>query len=412
MRSKRLTALRVDKQREAGLYPDGEGLYLQVTTGADEAPRKSWLFRFHMRGRRERRMGLGSVADVTLQQAREKASEARKLCQSGVDPIEARKAKRAASALAGAKSMTFDQCAKAYATSHRAGWRNAKHAAQWTSTLDSYASPVFGKLPVQEIDIGLVMKALEPIWTKKPETASRVRGRIEAVLNWARVRGYRTGENPAQWRGHLDHLLPARSKLRKVKHHAALPYGEIGAFMLTLREHDAIAARALEFAILTAARTSETIRARRSEIDFNNKIWTIPAARMKSNREHRVPLTDAALAILTKMSSVRQNEFVFRGERGPALSSTAFLVLLRRVGRDDVTAHGFRSTFRTWAAECTNFPREVVEAALAHVVSDKVEAAYQRGDFFEKRRRLMDAWAAYCDQPSSVGEVVPFKRQS
>jgi integrase len=412
MRSKRLTALRVDKQREAGLYPDGDGLYLQVTKGADGEPRKSWLFRFRMQGHRERRMGLGSVADVTLQQAREKASDARKLYQNGVDPIEARKAKRAASALAGAKSMTFDQCAKAYATSHRAGWRNAKHAAQWTSTLDTYASPVFGKLPVQEIDIGLVMKALEQIWTKKPETASRVRGRIEAVLNWARVRGYRTGENPAQWRGHLDQLLPARSKLRKVKHHAALPYGDIGAFMLTLREHETIAARALEFAILTAARTSETIRARRSEIDLNNKIWTIPAARMKSNREHRVPLTDAALAILPKISSVRQNDFVFPGERGPALSSTAFLVLLRRVGRDDVTPHGFRSTFRTWAAECTNFPREVVEAALAHVVSDKVEAAYQRGDLFEKRRRLMDDWAAYCDQAPSAGEVVPFKRQS
>jgi integrase len=412
MRSKRLTALRVEKQREPGLYPDGDGLYLQVTAGADDEPRKSWLFRFRMQGRRERRMGLGSVADVTLQEARERAGEERKLCKAGIDPIEARKAERAKVALADARSMTFDQCRDAYIKSHSAGWRSKKHADQWTNTLSAYVSPVFGKLPVQEIDTTLVMKALGAIWGTKPETASRVRGRIEAILDWAKVSGYRSGENPARWRGHLAKLLPARAKVRKVEHYAALPYREIGAFMSAVRERETIAARALEFTILTAVRTGETIRARWSEIDFDNKIWTIPAARVKSNREHRLPLTDAALAILTKMSAIRQNEFIFPGERGPALSSTAFLVLLRRMERGELTAHGFRSSFRTWAAEMTSFPREVVEAALAHVVGDKVEAAYQRGDLFEKRRKLMDAWAAYCDQPSSTGDVVPFKRQS
>jgi integrase len=409
--------MRVEKQRKPGLYPDGGGLYLQITTGADGKPRRSWLFRFQLRGRRERRMGLGAYPNVSLQEAREGASKARKLRQSGVDPIEARKRERAAAALAEAKSMTFEACAKAYITSHRAGWRNAKHAWQWRMTFEGTkkqppVTAAINDLSVSAIDTGLVLKVLEGIWTELPETASRVRGRIEAVLDWARVRGYRTGENPARWRGHLDHLLPARSKVRKVKHLAALPYGEIGAFMQRLREREAIAARAFEFAILTAARTGEVIGARWTEVDFNNKVWTIPEERMKANREHRVPLSDATLSILEKMSAIRQNAFIFPGFRRAALSNMAFLMLLRRMGRDDLTAHGFRSTFRTWAAELTGFPREVVEAALAHVISDKVEAAYQRGDLFEKRRKLMDAWSAYCDQPPSTGDVVPFKRQS
>jgi integrase len=405
----RLTALRVEKQRKPGLYPDGNGVYLQVTLGADGAPRKSWLFRFRMQGCRERRMGLGAFPDVSLQQARDNASSARKLCKDGIDPVEARKAERAKARLADARSMTFNQCVKAYITAHRAGWRNVKHAAQWISTLETYASPIFGTLPVQAIDVGLVTKALELIWTTKPETASRVRGRIEAVLDWAKVRGHRAGENPARWRGHLDHLLPARTKVRKIEHHAALPYREIGAFMPALREREALAARALEFAILTAARTSEVINARWDEIDLQAKVWTVPAERMKAGREHRVPLSDAAVGIVKGMRELRQNDHIFPGERREALSNMAFLMLLRRMDHADLTAHGFRSTFRTWAAECTRHPRQLAEAALAHVVGHVTEQAYQRGDMFEKRRKLMDAWAAFCSKPARTGAVIDLK---
>jgi integrase len=405
----RLTALRVEKQTKPGLYPDGNGVYLQVTRGADGLPRKSWLFRFRMQWRRERRMGLGAFPDVSLQQARDKASTARKLCNDGIDPVEARKASRAKAKLADARSMTFNQCAKAYITAHRAGWRNIKHAAQWNTTLETYASPIFGTLPVHAIDVGLVTKALEPIWSTKPETASRVRGRIEAVLDWAKVRGYRTGENPARWRGHLDHLLPARTKVRKVEHHAALSYREIGAFIAALREREALAARALEFAILTAARTSEVINARWDEIDLQAKVWTVPADRMKAGRVHRVPLSDSAVGILERMQLVRQNEYIFPGERRASMSNMAFLMLMRRMDHPDLTAHGFRSTFRTWAAECTRYPREIAEAALAHVVGHATEQAYQRGDMFEKRRKVMDAWAAYCSKPARLSTVIDLK---
>ena len=241
------------------------------------------------------------------------------------------------------------------------------------------------------------------------ETASRLRGRIEAILNWAKVRGLRTGENPARWRGHLDHLLPARNKVRKVEHHAALPYEQVGAFMVQLRERDGIAARALEFAILTAARTNEVIGARWDEIDFAAKVWTVPESRMKAGREHRVPLSDAALTILQAMRSLRQDQYVFAGDRRSILSNMALLMTLRRMGRADVTTHGFRSTFRTWAAERTGFPREVVEAALAHATGNKVEAAYQRGDMFEKRRRLMHAWGQFCADAPGAGKIVPLR---
>jgi len=286
---------------------------------------------------------------------------------------------------------------------------NAKHRQQWKSTLNTYCSPVFGKVSVQAIDVALVTKVLEPIWATKPETASRLRGRIEAILDWAKVRSLRTGENPARWRGHLDHLLPAPNKVRKVKHHAALPYEQVGALMIQLRECDGIAARALEFAILTAARTNEVIGTRWDEIDFAAKVWTVPESRMKAYREHRVPLSDAALAILQAMRSLRQNEYVFAGDRRSVLSNMALLMTLRRMGRGDVTAHGFRSTFRTWAAERTGFPREVVEAALAHAIGNKVEAAYQRGDMFEKRRRLMHAWGQFCVDVLSAGKIVPLR---
>jgi integrase len=276
--------------------------------------------------------------------------------------------------------------------------------------LQTYASPVFGRLPVSAVDTGMVMRVLKPIWSSKNETAHRVRGRVEAVLSWSKVHGYRSGENPAQWRHHLDHLLPARGRVHKVEHHAALPYKQLPDFMRDLRECDGIAATALEFTILCATRTSETLNAAWSEFDLDNRLWTIPAGRMKGGREHRVPLCDRAIAIVQQMQTATRSDYVFPGaRRGRPLSNMAMLTTLRRMGRGDLTAHGFRSTFRTWAGECTSYQREVIEAALAHANGDKVEAAYMRGDLFDKRRRLMDAWAAYCDSHATTGNVVALR---
>jgi integrase len=349
-----------------------------------------------------REMGLGPLALYGLADARAKALDARRLRHEGIDPIEHRRAEKAARALSDAKGITFKHCAESYIGSHRAGWRNNKHADQWKATIATYAEPIIGALPVQSIDTALVLKVIEPIWTAKAETASRLRGRLENILDWAKVRGYRDGENPARWRGHLDKLLPARGKVSKVEHHAALPYTELPAFMAKLRTREATAARALEFAILTGARTGEVIGARLDEINERENVWTVPADRMKAGKEHRVPLAVRALGIVNGIDrqSDEQSDagaFVFAGEKPTKpLSNMALLMLLRRMGRDDLTAHGFRSTFRTWAAERTNFPREVIEAALAHTIGNKVEAAYQRGDMFEKRRRLMEAWAQFC----------------
>jgi integrase len=391
------------------MYADGGGLYLQVTEGG-----ASWIYRY-MLNKRAREMGLGPLALYGLSEARGLAQDARRLRHQGIDPIEARQAAKAQIRLDAAKAMTFQQCADRYIAAHRPGWRNGKHAGQWQATLTTYAGPVFGKLPVQAIDTALVLKVLEPIWTEKPETAGRVRGRIERVLDWAKVRGYRIGENPARWRGHLDHLLPARSRVRKVEHHAALAYAELPSFLAALRAQEGIAARALEFAILTAARTGEVIGARWSEVDLLDKIWTVPSERMKAHREHRVPLSTRALAILEEMQPHRHADhgFLFPGgKNGKPLSNMAFLMLLRRMGRGDLTAHGFRATFKTWASERTSFQNEVVEAALAHVTGSKVEQAYQRGDLFEKRRRLMQQWEMFCTTaPTERGKVVPMQGQ-
>lgn len=408
----RLTALAVSRAKTKGLYADGNGLYLQVSAVGT----KSWVFRYRMHGRKTPRdMGLGSLADVGLADAREKARDARKLITAGIDPIDAKRASRAAVALERANVATFEDAAKAYIEAHSHAWRNPKHRDQWPNTLRDYAYLVMGKLPVARIEVGHVLKVLEPIWTKKPETASRVRGRIEAVLDWAKARGYRTGENPARWRGHLENLLPRRAKVRKVEHHPALPYAEIGAFMADLRKQDGVAALALEFLILTAARTSEVSGARWSEIDLDKAVWTVHADRIKAGREHRVPLSAPALAILKKLHKTRDGEFVFPGGRkGKPLSANALLALLKRMDRTDVTAHGFRSTFRDWCAEQTNYPRDVAEAALAHAVGDKVEAAYRRGDLFEKRALLMRDWAAYCGtvpKTDKTATVVPMRRK-
>ena len=400
----RLSSLTVKHARKPGMLADGNGLYLQVT----RANARSWIFRYYRNGK-SREMGLGSLNAVSLADARLKAAACRGLLADGIDPIAARDAERTQRALEDARAITFDQCAEAFITAHSAAWKNQKHVAQWKATLRTYVSPVFGSLPVQVVDVALVMKVLEPIWTTKPETAARIRGRIESVLNWAKARGYRTGENPALWKGHLSNLLPAHSKIAKVKHHAALPYDQTSQFIDALRRQDGIASLALEFAILTAARTGEIIGARWAEIDLEAKVWTVPASRMKNGREHRVPLSVEALAVLTKVSQGEPEEFVFAGRKKRPLSNMAFLMLLRRMGHDKLTGHGFRSTFRDWAAERTNFQAEIAEAALGHVVGNKVEAAYRRGDFFEKRRRLMEAWAQFATTAPSDAVVVSLR---
>ena len=385
----KLNALTVGRTIEPGMYGDGGGLWLQVTG----AGAKSWIFRFTLRGR-PREMGLGPLHTISLAEARLRVAECRRLCHDGVDPIEARRARRARAALEAAKGMTFKDCAERLIASHEAAWKNEKHRAQWRSTLATYVHPTCGELSVAAVDTGLVLKVLEPIWTTKPETAGRVRGRIEAVLDWAKARGYREGENPARWRGHLDKLLPKRPKLQR-GHLAAMPFRDVPAFVAELRQRDGVVALALELTILTASRSGEVLGSRWNEIDREAAVWTIPAERMKSGREHRVPLTGRALEILDTVDRIRNGEFLFPGQRSRPLSPTAMDAMLRRMTTTNATVHGFRSSFRDWAGERTTFPREVAEAALAHLVGDETERAYRRGDALEKRRELMTAWAAY-----------------
>lgn len=402
----RLSTRTVESKKDPGYYGDGGGLYLQVSPSGT----KSWLFRY-MLDRRAREMGLGPLHAVSLAEARRKAAECRRKLADYIDPIAARNSLQASARANSARSITFKECAAAFIKAHRAGWKNEKHADQWTNTLETYCGPVIGALPVQAVDTGLALKVLEPIWTDKPETATRLRARMERVLDWATVRGYRTGENPARWRGHLDKLLPALKKKLRVQHHPALPYVEIAAFISKLRNQEGIAARALEFTILTAARTGEVIGAQWDEFDLKNGLWTIPAARMKAHREHRVPLSPQALEILRAQRKERRGDYVFPGgnENAP-LSNMAMLELLKRMELTDMTVHGFRSTFRDWASERTNYPREVCEMALAHVVSDQTEAAYRRGDLFEKRRRIMQDWAKFCEQPRREAKVIQLRK--
>jgi len=405
-RINRLTAVSARTQAKPGYHADGAGLYLQVQPSGS----KSWVFCF-MRNGKSREMGLGKMTEVSLQQAREKAAQCRQQLREGLDPIDARDAILRAQEVTDARGMTFAECAEAYITAHRVSWRNPKHAEQWTATIDTYTRPVFGALPVQVVDTTLVMKVLDPLWGTKTETASRLRGRIENILDWATVRKFRTGENPARWRGHLDKLLPKRSKVQRVKHHAALPYADVGAFLKALRERQGVAPKALEFIILTACRAGEALgspgreagkgamrAATWSEIDFGAKVWTIPPERMKAAREHRVPLSDAALRVLKALKAEKQNDYVFPGWKTdtPLTIAAPLLLLQTDMGYASLTVHGFRSSFRDWAAEQTNFPREIAEAALAHTLRDKTEAAYQRGDLLERRREMMQAWAAYC----------------
>lgn len=404
----KLTAARVGKLSKPGRYGDGAGLYLAISHWKT----KSWCLRYQLGGR-ERFMGLGSTADVSLAEAREKARAARRMLIDGDDPIDARQAKKQAIASEIAKRVTFKEAAQKYIDSHKAGWRNEKHAAQWPSTLKTYAYPIIGNLHVAAIETGHVIRILEPIWATKTDTAAKLRGRIEAVLDWAKARHFRSGDNPARWKSHLENLLPAKSKVRKVRHQPALQFERMGDFMEDLRDRKGISARALEFTILTAARTSETIMAKWPEFDLKAGVWTVPADRTKAGREHRVPLSERALKILKEIPREKGSAFVFPGAKPKKpISNMAMLELVRGMTDGELTVHGFRSSFRDWAGEATNFAREVAEAALGHVVGDKSEAAYRRGDALEKRRKLMEAWARFCASPTKPqgSNVTPIRK--
>jgi integrase len=401
-----LTALQVKALlKKPGFHPVSRNLYLNVTQAS-----ASWVYRY-WDGTRNRDMGLGSHPPVTLADARDEVSAYNLMRRDGLDPIVVRDAKRADNR--GEDTPSFDRCAELFLADKETEWRNPKHRAQWRSTLDTYASPVFGKKPVSQIGLDDILAALQPIWATKTETASRLRGRIENILDWAGVRGYRQGENPARWRGHLDKLLPRRSKAAPQEHHPALPYAQLPGFFATLPQQSGTAARCLEFTIMTACRTGEVIAATWDEIDFDTKVWTVPPERMKAKREHRVPLSDQALAVLEAMRKTKQNDFVFPGQRAKQhLSNMAMLQVLKRMGYGHYTVHGFRSTFRDWAAEQTSFPHEVAEMALAHVIGNKAEAAYRRGDLFEKRRKLMEAWARYASATTKSGNVTELRQST
>jgi integrase len=390
----KLTAQKV-KTAKPGKYGDGGNLYLIVS----ETGSRKWVLRFRLR-KKSQEKGLGSATNVPLALAREKAADARRMIARGLNPIDEPKRDDGI--------PTFGEVADDVCEALSAGFRNEKHKAQWKSTLASYAAPLRAK-PVNNIATEDVLTVLKPIWTSKAETASRVRGRIEKVLDAAKAKGFRDGENPARWRGHLDHLLPRPSKLAR-GHHAAMPYEDVAAFIAKLRTREASAALALELCILTAARSGEILGMQWSEIDLDKRIWTVPANRMKAGREHRVPLSPRAVAILRQLEKLKAGEFVFPGQaRNKPLSNMAMEMVLRRMKVEDATVHGFRSSFRDWAGNVSNFPREVVETALAHVIGDKAEQAYRRSDALEKRRKLMDAWAAYCATPKT-GSVIAFRR--
>lgn len=404
-KSKRLTALAAAKMTHAGRYAAGDGLYLQVSPGGG----KSWIFRYQRAGL-ARHMGLGGFAIVSLAEARQRAQDARKLLLDDIDPLKNRHTRQAESRARAARSITFKKCAEEFIASQEASWKNSDHRRQWRSTLERYVYPVLGDLPVAEIDGALMLRVLEPIWSSKPETASRLRGRIESILSRATALEYRTGENPARWRGNLEHLLSDRKKVRAVKHHPALPYSEVAAFLTDLRERQGSAARALEVTILTALRSGEVLGALWPEFDLQAKVWTVPKERMKGGREHKVPLSNRVIEIVESLP--RDGKFVFAGSRPDRpLNVAAMLRVISRMKRSGITTHGFRSSFRDWASETTNHPNHVVEMALAHAIGDDVEAAYRRGDLLAKRTTLMQDWADYCARSPSAGDnVVPLRK--
>lgn len=405
----RLTAKGVERLKVPGYYADGAGLYLQVSP----AITKSWIFRYKIAGR-AREMGLGSFQTFGLAEARERAKKQRQMLADGVDPIEARDAVNRTAVAAAARAITFDQAAEAFIEAKQGEWKNAKHGDQWRNTLATYASPKMGKLNVSEIDTALVLAVLKPIWATKTETSTRLRGRIEKILDWATPE-YRDGPNPARWKGHLQNKLANPEAIAPVESHPALPYVEVGAFMEKLRAVTGTSALAAELIILTAVRTNEALGATWSEFDMDARVWTIPAARMKKGKEHRVPLCDTVMRVLTAAWDLRvaDDGFVFPGRvEGRPLSNMSCLMMLERMGRGDLTIHGFRSTFRDWAAEQTAYPRDVCEMALAHAVADKTEAAYRRGDLLEKRALLMADWAAYCSKAIVPAKVVRMEKRA
>lgn len=402
-----LSALKLKKlAKSPGVYQDGGGLQLVVTSPTS----RSWVYRY-MLSRKRREMGLGPYPTISLADARQKAADARKLKANGIDPLEHRNSIRLSKRLEAARSYTFHECAQAYIAEMSPNWRNEKHAKQWRATLQAYAYPVIGDLPIASVDAPLIREILAPIWTTKAETARRVKGRIAAILDWAKNNDHRDGDNPARL-----NLFPTSEKAekRRIDHHAALDYGELPGFLATLQTREGNGALALQFAILAAARTADVIEATWDEINLEEQVWTIPKERMKSERDHHVPLSKQTLAILKKQCAATGGEgYVFPGgKRGRPLSNMAMLTTLRRMGRDDLTVHGFRSTFKDWASDQTVFPNEVSEAALAHVIGDKVEAAYRRGDLFNKRARLMKAWASHCMTPRKKGEVLKMRASS
>ncbi len=405
--AKELQALTVSKLTAPGLHFVGgvQGLALQVIGGS-----RAWVLRATIAGKR-RDMGLGPYPEVTLAKAHAKASEAREMIRQGVDPIQRQQAAQSAMRAAVAEALTFKDCAEKYIKAHRAGWKNAKHAQQWENTLAQHAYPVLGAVLVRDVKLPQVLAVLEPIWTTTNETAVRVRGRMELVLDWATARGLREGTNPARWRGHLDKLLAKPSKVNNREHHTALPVADVGAFMVRLRAAEGMGARALEFAILTAARSGEVRGATWAELDTAAKVWTVPGARMKAGKEHRAPLSDAALALLAALPQGKPDEVVFKAPRGGMLSDMTLAAVLRRMEVPAVP-HGFRSTFRDWASERSNYPRDVAEMALAHAIGDKVEAAYRRGDLFEKRRLMMADWAQFLAQPEGNAQVIPMQARA
>lgn len=394
----RLSALVVQKLKDKGRYADGGGLYLQVT----DSNTKSWLFRY-MLSKKSREMGLGPLSLVSLAEAREKAVTCRRLLLEGKDPIDERETQRKRLIFDRAKIISFDECAEIFIESKSAEWTNEKHREQWKSTLATYASPIIGKLAVQDVDTRLILKVLEPLWLTKTETGARVRGRIEAVLDWATARGYRAGENPCRWRHNLDKLLPSPNKIKKVEHHAALPIQEMPAFYSELRSKESLSARALELLVLTVIRPGELVGARKEEFDLDANIWTVPASRMKKKIEHRVPLTSRAKQIVLELFEQTEGDFIFPGMFSGHMTTASLLKMVKEMRPGlNLTTHGFRSTFKDWAAEHTNFPNEVSEMALAHRVSSAVERAYRRGDLFLKRLRLMDEWFNYCSIKPSI----------
>lgn len=402
----RLSAKAVKTLATPGYHPDGAGLYLQVSSSGA----KSWVFRFTLNGR-SREMGLGSLLGVSLEKARAAARGCRELLAQKVDPLDARDEQRRGARLAAARALTFDLCAQKYIEAHGAAWTNAKHAQQWRNSLATYASPVIGADPVPLIDTASVLRVVEPLWLTKNETANRVRNRIELVLDWAKAMGYREGENPARYRGHLDKLLAKRSKVRHIKNHPAMPYRDVPAFMAKLRARTGVTAKTLEFIVLTAARMAEATAATWDEFDLVAHVWTVPASRMKARRAHRVPLSSPAMAVINDMKALQRGVFVFPGlKEGRHIGNSGCDDLLDAMKIEGITVHGFRSSFRDWAAEQTSFAREVVEKALAHTVGSKVEEAYQRSDLLERRAALMADWANYIETPQRAAEVTLIRK--